>query len=65
MGHIPGLVTVSAYDTEDARSLLKFAIRDDNPTACLENEVALSYEHEISEAALDKDFIADFGKCKI
>lgn len=65
MGHIPGLITVSVYDTEDARGLLKFAIRNDNPVAVLESEVALSYEHEIKEEALDKDYLTEFGKCKI
>lgn len=65
MGHIPGLVTVSVYDTEDARGLLKFAIRNDNPVAVLESEVSLSYEHEVKEEVLDKDYLAEFGKCKI
>lgn len=65
MGHIPGLITCSIYDTEDARGLLKWSIRNDNPVAVLESEVALSYEHPIKEEALDKDYLAEFGKCKI
>ena len=31
--HCPGLKVLSPYDSEDARGLLKAAVRDDNPGA--------------------------------
>lgn len=36
--NIPGLVTVSPYDAEDCRGLLKASIRSPNPVIFLENE---------------------------
>ena len=35
--HIPGLITLSPYDAEDCKGLLKAAIRDPNPVMFLEN----------------------------
>jgi len=35
--NIPGLVTVSPYDAEDCKGLLKASIRDPNPVVFLEN----------------------------
>ena len=37
-GSIPGLKVVSPYSAEDAKGLLKAAIRDPNPVVVLENE---------------------------
>ena len=37
-GSIPGLKVVSPWSSEDAKGLLKAAIRDPNPTVVLENE---------------------------
>jgi len=64
-GSVPGLKVVSPYDSEDARGLLKAAVRDDNPVVCLENELMYGEEFEISDAALDKDFLIPIGKAKI
>lgn len=36
--HIPGLITITPYDAEDCRGLLKAAIRNPNPVVFLENE---------------------------
>ena len=38
-GHIPGLKVVSPYSSEDAKGLLKSAVRDPNPVVVLENEL--------------------------
>ena len=42
-GSIPGLKVVAPWSSEDAKGLLKAAIRDPNPVVVLENE----YEHTI------------------
>ena len=42
-GSIPGLKVVAPWSSEDAKGLLKAAIRDPNPVVVLENE----YEHRI------------------
>jgi pyruvate dehydrogenase E1 component beta subunit len=38
-GHVPGLKVVSPYSSEDAKGLLKSAVRDPNPVVVLENEL--------------------------
>lgn len=40
-GSIPGLKVVSPWSSEDAKGLLKAAIRDPNPVVVLENEYVL------------------------
>jgi pyruvate dehydrogenase E1 component beta subunit len=35
--NVPGLVTISPYDAEDCKGLLKAAIRGSNPVVFLEN----------------------------
>lgn len=62
---IPGLIVLSPYDGEDARGLLKNAIRDPNPVVFLENEIMYGDRFEISEEVVNKDFLIPFGKCKI
>jgi pyruvate dehydrogenase E1 component beta subunit len=64
-GNIPGLKTVSPYDAEDARGLLKAAIRDPNPVVVLENEMMYGVTFDLSEEIMDKDFIVPIGKAKI
>lgn len=59
------LKVVSPYSSEDARGLLKSAIRDDNPVVVLENELEYGTSHPISEEALSKDFLIPFGVAKI
>eukprot|EP00924_Labyrinthula_sp_SR-Ha-C_P015594 snap_masked-scaffold_4-processed-gene-4.34-mRNA-1 protein AED:0.13 eAED:0.13 QI:0/-1/0/1/-1/1/1/0/355 len=62
---VPGLKVVMPYSAEDARGLLKSAIRDPNPVVVLEHELLYGVEFPISEEALDKDFLIPFGKLKV
>jgi pyruvate dehydrogenase E1 component beta subunit len=64
-GSVPGLKVVAPYDCEDARGLLKSAIRDDNPVVFLENELMYGVKFRISDEAKGKDFLIPFGKAKI
>ena len=63
-GSVPGLKVVSPYDAEDARGLLKAAIRDDNPVVFLENELMYGEKFEVSDAVLSDDFVVPIGKAK-
>ncbi|XP_072296085.1 pyruvate dehydrogenase E1 component subunit beta, mitochondrial [Eucyclogobius newberryi] len=63
--HCPGLKVVSPYSSEDARGLLKAAIRDDNPVVFLENELLYGVPFEMSEETQSKDFVVPIGKAKI
>jgi len=62
---VPGLIVLSPYDPEDARGLLKAAIRDDNPIMFLENEIMYNKKFEVDEKVQDKDFVVPIGKAKV
>jgi pyruvate dehydrogenase E1 component beta subunit len=64
-GSIPGLKVVSPWSAEDAKGLLKAAIRDPNPVVFLENELMYGQTFPMSEAAQKDDFVLPFGKAKI
>lgn len=64
-GSCPGLKVVSPYSAEDARGLLKAAIRDDNPVVVLENELMYGVSFPMTDEALDEDFVIPFGVAKI
>jgi len=64
-GSIPGLKVVSPYSAEDAKGLLKAAIRDPNPVVVLENELLYGLSFPMSEEAQKDDFVIPFGKAKI
>ncbi|KAK4136877.1 thiamine diphosphate-binding protein [Trichocladium antarcticum] len=64
-GSIPGLKVVSPWSAEDAKGLLKAAIRDPNPVVVLENELMYGKSFPMSEAAQKDDFVIPFGKAKI
>lgn len=64
-GHCPGLKVVSPWNSEDAKGLLKAAIRDENPVVVLENELLYGVPFEMSEEAQSKDFTIPIGKAKI
>jgi pyruvate dehydrogenase E1 component beta subunit len=60
--HCPGLKVVAPYSAEDAKGLLKAAIRDPNPVVVLENEVLYGKKFD---CPTDEDFTIPFGKAKI
>ncbi|KGO76691.1 Transketolase, C-terminal/Pyruvate-ferredoxin oxidoreductase, domain II [Penicillium italicum] len=64
-GSIPGLKVVSPWSSEDAKGLLKAAIRDPNPVVVLENELMYGQAFPMSEAAQKNDFVLPLGKAKI
>ncbi|XP_050523783.1 pyruvate dehydrogenase E1 component subunit beta, mitochondrial [Daktulosphaira vitifoliae] len=61
----PGLKVISPYNSEDARGLLKAAIRDPDPVVFLENELLYGNQYPITDEVLDKNFILPIGKAKI
>jgi pyruvate dehydrogenase E1 component beta subunit len=63
--HCPGLKVIAPYSAEDARGLLKAAVRDDNPVVCLENEILYNMKFDVSDEVLDKDFTLPIGECKV
>ncbi len=60
--HIPGLKVVSPYSADDAKGLLKAAIRDPNPVIFLENEILYGRSGEVP---VDADFTVPIGKARI
>ena len=53
------------YDCDDARGLLKSAIRDDNPTLVLESERMYGVEFDCSDEVMDPDYLVPIGKARI
>nr|KAF6420967.1 pyruvate dehydrogenase E1 subunit beta [Molossus molossus] len=64
-GHCPGLKVVSPWNSEDAKGLIKSAIRDNNPVVMLENELMYGVPFEFPPEAQSKDFLIPIGKAKI
>ncbi|GAB0139090.1 pyruvate dehydrogenase E1, beta subunit [Epichloe bromicola] len=64
-GSVPGLKVVAPWSAEDAKGLLKAAIRDPNPVVVLENELMYGQSFPMSEAAQKSDFVLPFGKAKV
>jgi pyruvate dehydrogenase E1 component beta subunit len=62
---VPGLKVLSPYDAEDARGLLKAAIRDPDPVVFLENELMYGVDFEVSDDVMSKDYVLPIGKAKI
>ena len=56
---------LSPYASEDARGLLKSAIRDPNPVVVLESELMYGTSFPVSEEALSPDFLIPIGKANI
>jgi len=59
---IPGLKVISPSNPDDAKGLLKSAIRDDDPVLFLESEVMYGMKGEVSNA---KEYLIPIGKARI
>ena len=60
--HCPGLKVIAPWSSEDAKGLLKSAIRDSNPIIFLENEVLYGQSFDCPD---DENFLIPIGKAKI
>merc|ERR1719189_1732221 len=61
----PGLKVVSPYSSEDAKGLIKAAIRDPNPVVVLEHELLYGVSFPMSDEAQSDNFVIEIGKAKI
>lgn len=62
---VPGLKVVAPWNCNDAKGLLKAAIRDPNPVVFLESEIGYNETYELSPEAQSKDYVLDIGKAHI
>lgn len=62
---IPALKVVAPWSSEDAKGLIKAAIRDPNPVVVLENELLYGVQFPMSDEAQGEDFLVPIGKAKI
>ncbi len=60
--YFPGLKVIYPSEPEDAKGLLKSAIRDDNPVLFMESEQMYGLKGEVSE---EDDFMIPIGKAKV
>ncbi len=60
--NVPGLKVIAPWSAEDAKGLLKSAIRDPNPVVFLENEVLYGKKFTMPD---EKDLIIPIGKAKV
>lgn len=60
--HFPGLKVIYTSEPDDAKGLLKSAIRDDNPVLFMESEQMYGMKGEVSE---EDDYIIPIGKGKV
>lgn len=62
---VPGLKVFCPFDSEDARGMIKAAVRDQNPVCILENELQYNAVYNVTTEAMETDFLIPFGKAKI
>jgi len=60
--HIPGLIVIAPYSADDAKGLLKAAIRDPNPIIFLENEIMYGKSFDVPQ---DPEFVLPIGKARV
>ena len=56
---------MAPYDAEDARGLMKAAIRDPDPVVVLESEILYNKVFKLSGAAQHEDFELEIGKAHV
>jgi len=56
---------ITPYSADDAKGLLKAAIRDPDPVIFLENEILYGIPFEMSIEASSPDFVLPIGKAKV
>jgi len=61
---VPGLKVVAPWSSEDAKGLIKAAIRDENPVVVLEHELLYGTSFPLSDEAQSKEFVIPIGKAK-
>lgn len=62
---VPGLKVVAPWSSEDAKGLLKAAIRDENPVVVLENELLYGVSFPMNSDSQSSDFVIPIGKAKV
>jgi pyruvate dehydrogenase E1 component beta subunit len=60
--HIPGLKVIAPFAADDAKGLLKAAIRDPNPIMFMEHEMLYGRSDDVP---VDPDFVVPIGKARI
>jgi pyruvate dehydrogenase E1 component beta subunit len=60
--HVPGLKVVAPATCEDAKGLIKSAIRDDDPVLFMESETLYNLKGTIP---VDPEFVVPFGKARV
>lgn len=61
---VPGLKVVAPWSSEDAKGLMKSAIRDENPVCVLEHEMIYGTSYPMSDEAQKDDFVIPIGVAK-
>ncbi|KAK7793088.1 hypothetical protein R5R35_013525 [Gryllus longicercus] len=60
-----GLKVAAPYSSEDARGLLKSAIRDPDPVLIMEHELLYGTSFKLTDEAMSKEFLIPLGKAKL
>ena len=59
--HFPGLKVIAPCTAEDAKGMMKAAIRDDDPVVCMEHKLLYAKKEEIPE----EEYIIPLGKADV
>jgi len=64
-GSVPGLKVVAISNCDNAKGLLKSAIRDDDPVVVLESELLYNETFTLSPEAQDPNYLIPIGRAKV